>query len=111
MAGQLLNGLDVVERHDPAVGRRWGWSDLDHGSGVVVDDLDLRTRIRIPVLLSQQLENAHTSIGLPGDEVLDVDVTKCLRAIVLSSMKEGAKFLPDLARLGSISELDVVGDL
>ena len=53
---QLLARLDKIEHLNAAVRGGGGGNDLDQRTGVIADDLDLRSRIGVTITFGEQLE-------------------------------------------------------
>ena len=53
---QLLARLDKIEHPNAAVRGGGGGNDFDQRTGVIADDLDLRSRIGVTITFGEQLE-------------------------------------------------------
>ena len=76
-----------------------------------MDHLSSSTRVRVPVALSQELEDADPDPCLWGHQDLDVDMLERIGAFVDIPEEETAKLFSDLLRLGDAGKLHIVGDL
>ena len=100
MSWQTPNRLDEVVRPDPPISGLLGWNNLEKGTGIEPDHLNLRSWVSVPVTLSKKLQDLNPDLRSRGDSVPDRDGLERLWPLrPFPSQEERAKLRPDGARL------------
>ena len=111
IGGQATNSLDEVEGLDTTVGTG-RWSELEQRTRLVMDHLDLASRVRSKVAGPEQLEDRNSSLGSHSDAITDRDVLESRRPLVSPTTdEEGSELVPDLLGLLRAAKLNSIGSL
>ena len=105
------NRFHIVVALDSSIGSTLSWCDLDQGPWIIADDLNLRARIRVPVALGDELENADPDLGLRGNAIFDRERLQGLGSLVTTTTKkERSELGTNSLGIGNELHLDVVSD-